>query len=563
MSDIESGRPRRPRRALEPLEAGDDDRIKDDSLSADDSDGPSPSRAWVAADSADEAPAAEPEVSTPIPPPAPTLPEPLQPPEAGRRFSAEPVADDWISGAPRRSAASVSSPPPLDEAESSAAAPLDPEQAKAAVVEPDGAQGHPKRRLWTIIASAVAAVLVLAVVVWFSTQRSGTTANPPVTSPTAAESLSPSPTAPVSEAELLAAADLAKLRKSTTWSAVDATASPAAQPACIELSSTGGAAPQGEAGRRYAANRDGGALIQVAQAMADTQAAGTAYDALLAQAAGCSDAVILSAYRVDGLADAATALVTQHADNTRHTLLITRTGRFVNVTDASVNAGSPVSVTGLSAALATSLAKQCSAATGTCPSTVKVIGTPPPATPTLGWLAFVDLPRVTPGQGTWTATDPKAPDLQGSECENVDLNKLTGSTRSAHRIYLLTDDQKAPEGFGIDQAVYTFGKASAAAAMAKTLDGNFASCGDRTRTATVSDDAVTAVDASGKKLKGTTYLVTQRVSDTKTVTFRVAVAVTGTRLVYLLANPSSGFDFSANQWQAIVGRAAQRATQFA
>ena len=99
--------------------------------------------------------------------------------------------------------------------------------------------------------------------------------------------------------------------------------------------------------------------------------------------------------------------------------------------------------------------------------------------------------------------------------------------------------------------------------MAKTLDGNFASCGDRTRTATVSDDAVTAVDASGKKLKGTTYLVTQRVSDTKTVTFRVAVAVTGTRLVYLLANPSSGFDFSANQWQAIVGRAAQRATQFA
>ena len=41
------------------------------------------------------------------------------------------------------------------------------------------------------------------------------------------------------------------------------------------------------------------------------------------------------------------------------------------------------------------------------------------------------------------------------------------------------------------------------------------------------------------------------------------VAVAGTRLVYLLANPSSGFDFSGNEWRAIVARAAQRATQFA
>ena len=37
------------------------------------------------------------------------------------------------------------------------------------------------------------------------------------------------------------------------------------------------------------------------------------------------------------------------------------------------------------------------------------------------------------------------------------------------RGYLLTDDPKAPEGFGVDEAVYTFGKASEANAMVKTL----------------------------------------------------------------------------------------------
>ena len=561
MSDTESGRPRR---ALEPLDDGDD--LQNPHGTDDDAAGTDPSRAWTAADNADDSTKAdgpvEPEVSTPIPPPAPALPEPLQPPEAGRRFSAEPVAEDWVSGAPRRSAASVSSPPPPDEPEPPSPDALDPDETQAAVVQPDGAKGHPSRRLWTIIGVAVAAVLVVGLIVWLTTQHAGTTATPAPSSASPSATESPSPTAPVSATELVTAADLGKVRKSTSWTAVEATPATGSQPACLELSTTGGPVPQAEASARYTANRDGGTLVQVAQALADTQSATTVYDGLLAQAAACNDALILNAYRVDGLADATSALTVQLNDNSRHTLLLTRTGRFVNIVDAAVNAGDPVDVTAVSKALAASLTKQCSAATGTCPGSVKTAATTPPATPTLGWLAFVDLPQITPGQGTWTATDPKTPDLQGSECENVNLNKLSGSTAAGHRIYLLTDDQKAPDGFGIDEAVYTFAKPAQAAAMAKTLDTNFGTCGARTRTATVTDEAVTAVGADGKDLAATTYVVTQRVSDSKTVTFRVAVAAVGNRLVYLMANPSSGFDFTSSEWKALVGRAAQRATHF-
>lgn len=93
MSDTESGRPRR---ALEPFDdddVNDDDLLDDDDVSAE----PSPSRAWTVTESepsdADGGRTDEPEVSTPIPPPAPALPEPLQPPrpDAGSRPSRSPT----------------------------------------------------------------------------------------------------------------------------------------------------------------------------------------------------------------------------------------------------------------------------------------------------------------------------------------------------------------------------------------------------------------------------------------------------------------------------------------
>lgn len=110
--------------------------------------------------------------------------------------------------------------------------------------------------------------------------------------------------------------------------------------------------------------------------------------------------------------------------------------------------------------------------------------------------------------------------------------------------------------------IYGFNKDSAASAMAKQLAKNFDGCGERTRTASVKSAGVKAPALDGKDLNATSYLVTQRISDSKTVNFRVGVAVVGDRLVYLLANPSGSFDFSDDAWKGIVGRATQRVTQF-
>lgn len=649
MSDTDPGRPRR---ALEPS----DGKKAPDAAGTGDATGEAgPSRAWAAADAsgqsaADAAAPEQPEVTTPIPPPAPALPESNQPPSSGRRFSAEDLGDDWVSPEPRRSALSAFSPlehepdaakaegveptdepaddqaadaePPSDQPNDAATTdeaptdesagdqpndestdagstdeeptdtgstdagstdagstdeeptdtePSNDELASATVAASGAGVASPpgRRRTLAWVLGGVAALLIVGLVVWLGTQRSGTTALPPAgESPSAgpSESASADPAAALTDAQLIAPTELGALRKKTTWTAQDPAATGGSvQPTCIELSTTGGAAPQAELNRRLTANKGGGTLLQIVQAWPDAAAAATALTAFATQAASCQDALIEGTYRVSGLADSATAITVQAADGTRHTLLLSNTGRFVSVVDAALprGAGAPPAASAVVTAATPSQSRQCAPAAGACPAKAKVTAITPPATETVGWLAWVDLPRVTAGAGAWTATDPQEPKLVGSQCENVDLNKLSGTTSAAHRTYLLTDDPKAPQGFGIDEAIYGFAKAADARATAKKLNANFASCGERTRTATVKDAAVTAPGADGKDLKATSYLVTQRISESRTVTFRVGIATIGGRVIYLMANPSANFDFSDAAWKRIVGRATQRATQFA
>jgi len=593
MSDTE---PSPPRRAFEASDGGSKDDAGEGVTAA------SPSRAWAPSDDADTSESAgrlnpgegsdeprSPEVATPIPPPAPTLPDSPQAATSGRRFSAEPPTEDSVPAAPRRSAASVSSPPvdgDLDAAVGwgAVSATATPDVAAAEIsssegVRPDsGAVGSEppggartagaeaaarrKRRPLLLIAGAVTLVLIVGALAWFGSQRSGS-ANPPATPSASPTAGTPTPPPTLDETQLITAAELARMRRATTWTVQDPNASTGVprQPACIELSRTGHAAPESEVDRVFAADNSGGVLRQFAQAWPDATGAGTAYEALVAQVGACDGAHILSGYRISGLADAVTGLTATLPDGTAHTFLIIRSGRFVDVINGQFDGTKPLGMNALTRAVAPSMARQCTPAQGVCPATPRAAAAPPPPTETIGWLAWVDLPRITAGAGTWTATDPEAPKLVGSQCEDVNLNKLPDSTSSAHRTYLLTDDAKAPEGFGIDEAQYTFAKASDATAVARALNGDFGDCAERTRTASVKASSVTAPDAEGKKLRATSYLVTQRISDSRTVTFRVGVAAVGSRLFYLLANPSSGFDFTDDTWEAIVGRAAQRTTQ--
>lgn len=596
--------------------------------------------------------------TTPVPPPAPVLPEPdaALPPAAGRRFSASAEPSEVMSAAPRRSAVSATSPdsaaepvfpppprrptapPPVTvtaatayprsvptaptapadapaivppqpavsvsaaTAASGATAPaggaevadaaasIDPPRRKrfgrgekeaarrsvptptptAASVTPmastpgsdprPGAAGDtsltPRKRSMKpalIIIAAVAAVaLIVTASVWALTLRS--TAPSGVPSGTPVSALDPR----------LTANDLAGLG-GIAW--VDSTAATdAVRPLCLPAESDGLPPVQRSVASQITSDTPENVVVNVVDTYADEAAATAAYALRLAEAGTCPDtaAWITGANTVKNLADNADVvrLTVQDTRDLYHTLLVTRTGRTVSMFDATT-ISKQISAADLAGVAAKPLNRVCQDS-GTCPGVLEVAGSLPSAATMPGWLVEADLPRITRGAGRWGATDPvNKLAVVGSQCEAMDLDQVTGAQSAGQRTILLVDDPDAPRGFGVDQTVYTFAAAADATKLAKKITSNLTGCANRVPTASVSQGpAVKASGVDGAKIAGSTFLVTQK-TETETVLFRVAVLTVDQRVVYLLANPTSSFDFTDDQWRRIGVRAGQRTSQSA
>jgi hypothetical protein len=427
--------------------------------------------------------------------------------------------------------------------------------AGASAEVPDGAapaKPRSSRPALIIIASVAAVALLVSAGVWLLTLRSGASSGTPSNS-AIAPALDP----------LLTAADLGTLG-GLTWADSTETADPA-RPICVAATPAGLAESRTSSRKLTATNSQVASVVQIVNTYADAAAATTAYTARLTQAATCKDptALISGASAVTGLADASDALryVVQDQQDQFHTLLLSRTGRAVSVVDVTTS-DAAVPVNDLAQVTKLALNRQCGGELGTCPGNVVTTTVPPPPGEPKGWLVEADLPRITPGSGRWGATDPFTTlAIPGSQCEAIDLETVPGTAGAGQRTLLLADDTSAPTGFGVDMVAYTFGNARDASALADKLVKNIGKCPDRAPTASVADGpAAKGTAQAGAKIAGSTFLITQK-TETTTVVYRVAVLTVGTRVVYLLGNPSTKFDFSDAQWKAIAVRAGQRATQ--
>ncbi len=499
----------------------------------------------------------EPAQSTPVPPPAPVLPSSV-------------TASQQSAYRPRFSAVSSTSPaePPAPRLPDPPVVAAASRQATPEATTADLETGRPeptsagrsfwadrRQRMVALVVIGVAVLALIAALVATSWNRPTGTASP-------TGSGSPSTASATPAAELLTVADLSGVGKGVTWAAA---AAGTAAPTALCLTAATDPAPASQTSQAFTGSAAGSTVIQAHARYADAEAAKAGYAATAALLGGClSDGVLITdGYTVSGLADEAVAVTAsvQDAQPVIHTLLLTRTGTSVELVDAS-QPKSAFAPDAVAAALAKALGRGCTQSAGTCPTTVKVTAAAPPSAGIAGWLTPSDLPRVTLGTGRWGATEPAKPTLVGSQCENVDLNQPSGADELAHRTYLLADDAAAPSGFGVDEAIYTFAKASDASALVKKLTSNINGCRTRTKTATVKKlDAVSVALPAGGKATAASYDIVQRISDSKSVQFRVGYVAVGTRVVYLLANPSAKFDFTDAQWSDILGRAIQRVTQ--
>lgn len=438
--------------------------------------------------------------------------------------------------------------------------PREPRQKRASTpatdASPAGTPGTKERKAKpaAIVISVVAAVVVLiAATVWALQVRSTGSSGTP----------SASGTAPAQDA-LLTAGDLATLG-GVTWAT--STPNPDVRPLCLPAQADGLPEVQRSTSRKTVPAVEGtDAVIQVVDTYADVAAATQAFATRVTQAGTCADAVALitSANTITGLADSAelVRLTVQEQTDLFHSVLISRTGRSVSLVD--VGTANAVTPSDLANVAAHALNRQCGGELGACPGIISVATSPPPPGNPVGWLVPADLPRITAGAGRWAAPEPRTVlDVVGSQCEALNLKTITGTQSAAQRTLLLADDTNAPDGFGVDQVVYTFADAAGAESLAKKLDKNLGGCPDRAPTASVKDGpAVKGTGANGVKIAGTTYLVTQK-TETNTVVFRVAVVTVDNRAVYLLANPSTSFDFSDSDWGRLAVRAGQRTSQSA
>lgn len=460
-------------------------------------------------------------------------------PDAPRPRRLAAAGDDAVAGpggqepGPRRSPAGPTDPPVADPAPASA------RDART-----------PTRRLG-VVTGVVAAVALLVVVVLWVTSGGG---NPLAVS---------TPTPTLDRATLLAEpADLAGLRTGTTWTAsatLDKIVADSPQPKCIALATDTEPRARASWVRTLAAEGgDPAAALHEVDHYATAEDATAAWEQRVTQLGACSRSTVwlTRTVTVEGTSDQAVGatLVVQETQPEYHTILVSRTGSDVNLVDLT-SAAQAWPLEAAATTLATLGTRQCAATSGTCPTTPKVTDRTPPPTQPAGWLASVDLPRLTPGAGTWRGTDVATLKLPGAACEAVDLANVPGAT-ARQRTYLVHDDPRS-SGIGIDEAVFSFATPAEAADLVARITTNVDGCAGRTATATVGRTG----ELASATASGPSWAITQKVTGEKTARFRVSVVASGSRALYVFANPTATVDFSDGDWQAIVNRAAARLGQ--
>ncbi len=319
-----------------------------------------------------------------------------------------------------------------------------------------------------------------------------------------------------------------------------------------------------------ASGDDRTAALHRADAYATAEDAQKVFEFRSAELGACTDTPLYveKGLNVTGLGDEALGVrvVLQDTKSEYHSVVLVRTGRVVNLLDVA-RAGTAVDMTSEAKALGQSINRQCGPALGLCMSpTVSVTdGLPPAGGTDPGFLTSGDIPRISPGSGTWRG-NPLAASVNvqdGSSCEAVDFGSIggTGVTRQM-RTYLLRNDAAAPPQFGVDQVILTMASAQDATDLAGRIGGNMSSCGTRTLTSQVpKTGAVESTGVDGVEIRGNWYVVTSKIDQAQSQHYRVAVVAAGNRLIYLRSNPTQTFDFTDEAWGHVATRAGERTTQ--
>jgi hypothetical protein len=178
----------------------------------------------------------------------------------------------------------------------------------------------------------------------------------------------------------------------------------------------------------------------------------------------------------------------------------------------------------------------------------------PPTTDSPGFLAPVDLPVLAGVDKPWVGS-PGAT-TAGTGCEKIDFKKAK-AVKSGSLTYV-TPGADVPTEFGLDDTVATFATQAAATAFVGQIRKNVDGCEKSLSNA--------AVDSTGTistgSVKGKSWVASYDTGDGKKFKYRIGIAGSGNRAVYVVFPMLKGLDISTGAFNDTLVRAADRSATY-
>ncbi|WUJ75105.1 hypothetical protein OG809_17935 [Kribbella soli] len=172
-----------------------------------------------------------------------------------------------------------------------------------------------------------------------------------------------------------------------------------------------------------------------------------------------------------------------------------------------------------------------------------------------GFMASVDLPLLSEINKPWVSA-PAAKGNSSGGCEKIDFKKAKALKFGT--VTYVTPEAKVPTEFGLDDTVAKFSSANAAASYVTQIRKNVDTCEKNVSNADVK--ATGTIQTS--TIKGKSWKATYDTGDGKKYIYRIGVAGSGDRVVYMLFPVLKELDITDTAFNETVARAVDRSAAY-
>jgi hypothetical protein len=264
-----------------------------------------------------------------------------------------------------------------------------------------------------------------------------------------------------------------------------------------------------------------------------------------------------------GVGDAGSLISMKYVDGSGvHTQQVTvaRSGTAVVVWVLESRSATPVFDTELVRLTGASIRRVCGVSSGSCRERPlgAVIMPPPGVDRASGFLTAVDLPVFEGLTEPWvpTASDATRANPAATDCDRADF-AAAGAQELSARSFVVPDDPRLAAFFGMTQTLGKFDSVEAADRFLDRVDTSIRGCSDRQ----VSLEVPATAEVDVPQGRGATYEISLTLSESESLTFRVALIRVGSRVAQVTFTPTQRFDLNPYEFNVLVQRAALRITQ--